>query len=1806
MSFEDESDWSDSDDGSQQQTSVLLGIPDGEIKDPKDTRDPNVSRLGGKPVRPSTVRSASTYSLLSYIHIISRMYPTIAEYHLASFILVYSGTDTTTKQKSALSQAHLAHRFRPRFANIRAFRQLRFNDKYAAKLQKRKERAQREKEREEAKIAASASGLNTNTSSNPFSMGGANITGPVNPFGSGFGGAKEEGEEEEEEEKGAREGEEDDLASGGSEDDYEYEDEPEVDALADKFTHATITEPSPAPTENEWVAHPFYPPIYLNTVFEYITPPKPAATSQKQAGEGGKGAEMWDLEQYERSSDEDPVFQRFAQRISEQGTQCIRYELGGTPLPFHTDDVYKKLFPPAPIAPGTQVPVAGPQPVSKPTYDPKAIPTCEHCKSRRIFECQLMPNVLNLLKKPSPKAKQSATEAEEARKKLVAAALGGQGGVGMEWGTCMVFACEKDCCDGRETWREEEDAAPLQSELRPAFLATRKSGSSATLAAYRCVRRDSFCLLVLPNVLFALLVPLHARSPPDWVVQSRMATTKAERRRTVMNTTTFDPSLLEQPPAPPPASANPSGNGNGNGNANAPTHPSASANTSKPSSRSSTQRQVSGGPAHSQKTLEQILANASPPGDMQNALTQLLDERNAVVQQNTQLWRIIEKQKASLAAATKDLDRIRAEREKYRRLFEETSGSGSEGRSKTMSKSRGPMARHQSDDVDLNSYDEPVFVSDDRDTTLTPSTRPPARSESLPTSTAPSKLSMTSAAEPTPPPAASSSLEPPIEPTSRAAKRESRIDFPDQTRQYIANMQSQNQNQNQDPPSDPASSTYFAPPPLPNVASVSPMNFDGAFAQHMVHSQPRPQDATKTPTQSSVTGFVPPPPPPPLPSRVPAESDEEFSADGHSSTVYSPAESNSKQALPTIIRNAPSIPQLNKRVNTTSIQTASLQSSMQEDTASFDSSPIATSPTTSTMSTPPPPKMQRTDSQQTTTTTSPPRLTPFDMGTAIITVPLSHIRANDRGKEVLSFVIEIALDPMSEREGWKIEKLYSDVLALDVKVRQTLSRSALKKIAPLPDAKLFKDNAPAKVDQRKMMLQAYLSSVLSAPWKNPADVTPFFTSDVILHARAPVSHPGYKEGYLTKRGKNFGGWKTRYFVLQSPVLEYYESRGGAHLGSIPLVGSQIGRQQRHNTRDNDDENAYRHAFLIIEGKRGPSGALNRHVLCAESDEERDAWVEVLVRYVVGEYDAGSTQAQAQAQAQGQLGNRSSQSQSRASTSSFQEQQQPRRTRAMSKDEILKGNALPISQLAQDASNAKLFQAPPPPPELGPKVGAAPIPIENRNTTSTAEQDVPLSSSLPSQLDVAMGQSQQPGQRSNSELGHYPDMAPPPVRKMNRASYHPSAQQQQQQQQYQERAPSPDKVRISGPMNGAPIPAGHRFGDSSTGAGASNERERKAKSGRFWGFGKAASDKPLPAPQIAAASRAVFGIPLQESLAISQIANLPAIVFRCIEYLEAKRADQEEGIYRLSGSSAVIKSLKDKFNAEGDVNLLESEEYWDPHAVAGLLKSYLRELPSSILTRDLHLNFLAVIDLADPQERVSELASLISQLPLANYSLLRALTAHLILIVQNSNVNKMTMRNVGIVFSPTLGIPAGVFSLMLNEFNRVFSVEAEGAPAPVEEAGLTVPPVAEATSSTRGKRGATDPSRRNSRSYNEAHADKLLGLAGRSLKVDEESDDDEGALEDNDHESEDETDHSGMFTTSPPQTPAAPVTGAARLEPPATDPHKGHSATVAASRGLHIAPPSIHPRSVSGPGLPQSPRPIRSPAGSAGSPATPRT
>lgn len=97
-----------------------------------------------------------------------------------------------------------------------------------------------------------------------------------------------------------------------------------------------------------------------------------------------------------------------------------------------------------------------------------------------------------------------------------------------------------------------------------------------------------------------------------------------------------------------------------------------------------------------------------------------------------------------------------------------------------------------------------------------------------------------------------------------------------------------------------------------------------------------------------------------------------------------------------------------------------------------------------------------------------------------------------------------------------------------------------------------------------------------------------------------------KSGYLAKRGKTFGSWKSRFYVVDGPHLRYYDAAGGAQLGSIKLQGAKIGRQSTSSA-----PNArYNHALLILEPKKGSGNT--QHVLCAESDDERDNWVDILL------------------------------------------------------------------------------------------------------------------------------------------------------------------------------------------------------------------------------------------------------------------------------------------------------------------------------------------------------------------------------------------------------------------------------------------------------------------------------------------------------------------------------------------------------------------------------------------------------------------
>ena len=280
----------------------------------------------------------------------------------------------------------------------------------------------------------------------------------------------------------------------------------------------------------------------------------------------------------------------------------------------------------------------------------------------------------------------------------------------------------------------------------------------------------------------------------------------------------------------------------------------------------------------------------------------------------------------------------------------------------------------------------------------------------------------------------------------------------------------------------------------------------------------------------------------------------------------------------------------------------------------------------------------------------------------------------------------------------------------------------------------------------------------------------------------------------------------------------------------------------------------------------------RHVLCAESDAERDSWVDVLVRYVMGSYDATGISTTGSASAG--IAIVPTPNQPRPSMSS-QSSVEITPIKRMTKADIAKGSAVPISHLSQDPMNAKLFQPTPFPESSVSLASTSPLELHNPLLDRTLQggNEVPLSSSLPTHLDVARGGGLL-SQRAASELGHYPDMAPlrnaatahndtrgpgsqRQDRMQSRISVHPSLSTVQSSPTFSaatlaspvDRPPSPElsllmppdpsnKVKISGPINGTLIPAGYKFGakDTSSDSGHS-DRERKVKSRNFWGFGR---------------------------------------------------------------------------------------------------------------------------------------------------------------------------------------------------------------------------------------------------------------------------------------------------------------------------------------------------------------------------------
>ncbi|XP_051732620.1 rho GTPase-activating protein 24 isoform X2 [Ctenopharyngodon idella] len=164
---------------------------------------------------------------------------------------------------------------------------------------------------------------------------------------------------------------------------------------------------------------------------------------------------------------------------------------------------------------------------------------------------------------------------------------------------------------------------------------------------------------------------------------------------------------------------------------------------------------------------------------------------------------------------------------------------------------------------------------------------------------------------------------------------------------------------------------------------------------------------------------------------------------------------------------------------------------------------------------------------------------------------------------------------------------------------------------------------------------------------------------------------------------------------------------------------------------------------------------------------------------------------------------------------------------------------------------------------------------------------------------------------------------------------------------------------------------------------------------------------------------VFGQRLEETVLYERRYGdhmAPLVVEQCVDFIR-EHGLTEVGLFRQPGQATLVKELQEAFDA-GEKPSFDST---DVHTVASLLKLYLRELPEPLVPFSRYEEFL-ICGKRIPSNRekgLQDLKSLLYELPVANFNLLKYICQFLNDVQSYSNVNKMSIQNLATVFGPNI-------------------------------------------------------------------------------------------------------------------------------------------------------------------------------------------
>ncbi|KAI8886919.1 RhoGAP-domain-containing protein [Backusella circina FSU 941] len=153
----------------------------------------------------------------------------------------------------------------------------------------------------------------------------------------------------------------------------------------------------------------------------------------------------------------------------------------------------------------------------------------------------------------------------------------------------------------------------------------------------------------------------------------------------------------------------------------------------------------------------------------------------------------------------------------------------------------------------------------------------------------------------------------------------------------------------------------------------------------------------------------------------------------------------------------------------------------------------------------------------------------------------------------------------------------------------------------------------------------------------------------------------------------------------------------------------------------------------------------------------------------------------------------------------------------------------------------------------------------------------------------------------------------------------------------------------------------------------------------------------------------------ESYSIEHNAAVPLVVTKCIEGIENMGGLQKEGIYRISGRQTNVEQLKHQFEMGEEMADLES---FDVFTIATVLKMFIRELKRPLFDFNVQtrLNYSKSMS---HNQRLGVLESKLATLSYAHRSTLHQVIVHLAKVNEYSQINKMNIQNLAVIFTPVI-------------------------------------------------------------------------------------------------------------------------------------------------------------------------------------------